>query len=101
MQLALETFVSRYMDRPEAPHQTDLARWKLDVCEGRQVWRYLGDSDQAVTELQTVVDKYFLGLDTVRQIHQLFTQINPASSLTSFLRRRLPKMLRRPRKRLL
>jgi hypothetical protein len=53
------------MERNSAPHPTDLRKWKLEVCEGRQVWRYNGSPDQGAAEIQTVVDRYLLGLDTV------------------------------------
>jgi hypothetical protein len=50
------------MARPEgAPHETDLQRWHLEVNEGQQVWRF----DAAGKRVQTVVDRYFLGLPTV------------------------------------
>jgi hypothetical protein len=55
------TFVNQ-MSRPEgAPHETDLQRWHLEVNEGQQVWRF----DAAGKRVQTVVDRYFLGLPTV------------------------------------
>lgn len=62
-------FVPVTMERNAAPHPTDLRKWKLEVCEGRQVWRYNGSTDQGAADVQTVVDKYLLGLDTVNAIY--------------------------------
>lgn len=41
---------------------TDHRNWHLEVKEGRQVWKYIEDEAKRI---QTVVDKYHLGLDTV------------------------------------
>jgi hypothetical protein len=50
---------------------TDLTKWKLFVDRGRQIWKYMPSSDS----VQTVVDKYLLGLDVVclgSKLHILF-----------------------------
>lgn len=44
---------------------TDLNRWHLDVKEGRQRWVY-ATPEEGARDVQNVVDKYLLGLDTVR-----------------------------------
>lgn len=44
---------------------TDLTKWKLQVDRGRQVWHY--NPDQSAEE-QKMYDRYFLGLDIVRNI---------------------------------
>ncbi len=48
---------------------TDLSKWKLEVKEGRQVWQYVEEDSKKV---QTMVDRYLLGLDTV-----LFAHLRP------------------------
>lgn len=42
---------------------TDLTKWKLHVDRGRQVWEYKADQSP---EEQKMYDRYFLGLNTVR-----------------------------------
>jgi lanosterol synthase len=52
---------------PKKPF-TDYQRWRLQCTEGgRQVWHFLSDS-QSEEWLQTIGDKYWLGLPTVRPI---------------------------------
>lgn len=46
--------------------QTDLTRWRLKNVRGRQTWHYLQSAAEIKQWPQTVADKYFLGLDTVR-----------------------------------
>mmetsp|Transcript_7791 Transcript_7791/g.24012 ORF Transcript_7791/g.24012 Transcript_7791/m.24012 type:complete len:736 (+) Transcript_7791:79-2286(+) len=43
---------------------TDLRRWKLDVKEGRQSWRFV---EQQADYVQSVVEKYLVGLDTAAE----------------------------------
>ena len=47
---------------------TDLTKWRLYVKEGRQVWQYF----PSPSTLQTVVEKYLLGLDIVSYNNYLF-----------------------------
>ena len=46
---------------------TDLNRWHLDVKEGRQRWVY-SSPEEGARAVQNVVDRYLLGLDTVRHL---------------------------------
>ena len=52
---------------PEAADpQTDPSRWRLLDEQGRQTWHYL-QSDEEIKEWpQSIADRYFLGLPTVR-----------------------------------
>lgn len=43
---------------------TDLTRWRLASCEGRQTWHYVAD-DQTPDREQTLFEKRAVGLDTV------------------------------------
>ncbi len=45
---------------------TDKSRWRLLDEDGRQTWHYLEDDKEAEAWPQSVADKYFLGLPTVR-----------------------------------
>ena len=46
--------------------RTDYSRWRLRDIKGRQTWHYL-ETDEAMKDWpQSTVDKYFLGLPTVR-----------------------------------
>lgn len=45
--------------------KTDYSRWRLVDDRGRQTWRYLESDQENLSWLQTVADKYHLGLDTV------------------------------------
>jgi hypothetical protein len=45
--------------------KTDYSRWRLVNEEGRQTWRYLESDEENSAWLQTVADKYHLGLPTV------------------------------------
>ena len=50
---------------------TDLRRWTLEVDEGRQRWVYHPAdevSDQGLAELQSVVDRYHLWMDTSEDV---------------------------------
>lgn len=51
---------------------TDLNRWHLDVKEGRQRWMY-SPPEEGARAVQNVVDRYLLGLDTVRHLLLLVT----------------------------
>lgn len=42
---------------------SDLRRWHLQVKEGRQRWTF--EEKEAESTLQSVVDRYHLGLDVV------------------------------------
>jgi lanosterol synthase len=44
---------------------TDLARWRLEVDKGRQVWQYLSP-EEAQEWPQTAYDKYWLGILDVK-----------------------------------
>ena len=46
--------------------KTDYSRWRLVNEEGRQTWRYLESDEENSAWLQTVAEKYHLGLPTVR-----------------------------------
>lgn len=45
------------------PPATDLNKWRLNVCEGRQYWTY--ESHSKAEQPQNVIDKYHVGLDIV------------------------------------
>lgn len=45
--------------------KTDYSRWRLVNEEGRQTWRYLESDEENSAWLQTVAEKYHLGLPTV------------------------------------
>lgn len=48
-------------------HFTDYARWRLLVNDGgRHTWHYLRTDEECKAWPQNAVDKYWLGLDTVR-----------------------------------
>lgn len=47
-----------------AKESTDLSKWKLHNDRGRQTWHY---SENQSPEEQKFYDRYFLGLDIVRQ----------------------------------
>jgi hypothetical protein len=50
---------------------TDYTRWRLKADDGgRHVWYYLDTEEQAKKWPQNTVDKYWLGLPTVRNAHQ-------------------------------
>lgn len=46
--------------------RTDYTRWRLLDERGRQTWHYLSDDEEAEEWPQTIADKWFLGLPTVR-----------------------------------
>ena len=45
--------------------KTDYSRWRLVDDHGRQTWRYLESDIEKHSWLQSVAEKYHLGLDTV------------------------------------
>lgn len=47
---------------------TDLTRWRLEVDQGRQVWKYL-TPEEAQEWPQTAYDKYWLGIYNVRLLY--------------------------------
>ncbi len=51
------------MQQESGKEGTDLRQWKLDVEEGRQVWRFVPPSEGQPT--QTTAEKYLLGLPLV------------------------------------
>ena len=52
--------------RPRLEDKTDRTRWRMLDDKGRHTWHYL-EGDEAVKKWpQSVADKYYLGLDTVR-----------------------------------
>ena len=46
--------------------KTDHTRWRLKDDRGRQTWHYLASDEELKAWPMTIADKYFLGLDTVR-----------------------------------
>lgn len=54
-----------YADSKAASNKTTLERWRLDTHDGDHQWRYLSP-EEASTRSQTVPEKHFLGLPTVR-----------------------------------
>lgn len=56
-----------------ASDRTDLTRWKLDINEGRQTWRYV----ESGPVTQNIYEKYSLGLDIVSNtiIHSVFNTL--------------------------
>ena len=46
-----------------AKESTDLSKWKLHNEAGRQTWHY---TENQAPEAQKFYDRYFLGLDIVR-----------------------------------
>jgi len=71
------TELGTYFHCPDAPSNqglameeaTDLRRWRLIVEEGRQVWRYI-EEGQPEQSQQSLVEKYSLGLLTVRWLRK-------------------------------
>lgn len=54
--------------------KTDYTRWRLVNEEGRQTWRYLESDEENAAWLQSVAEKYHMGLPTVCELlfeHQL------------------------------
>lgn len=52
--------------RPKLENKTDRTRWRMLDEKGRHTWHYL-EEDEAVKKWpQSIADKYYLGLDTVR-----------------------------------
>lgn len=48
-------------------HVTDYSRWRLSFTEdGGHLWNYLKTDEECQQNPQTVLDKYWLGLPTVR-----------------------------------
>ena len=47
--------------------KTDPTRWRLLDDKGRQTWHYLKTDAEVKEWPQSVADKWYLGLDTVRQ----------------------------------
>ena len=54
---------------------TDLSRWHLDVKEGRQRWLFV-PPEEGVQVVQTVVDRYLLGLDTVHATYRALVSLH-------------------------
>lgn len=54
--------------------KTDYTRWRLVNEEGRQTWRYLESDTENSAWLQTVAEKYHMGLPTVSRLtlHSIF-----------------------------
>lgn len=46
--------------------KTDYSRWRLRDDDGRQTWHYLESDEENEKWPQSVADKYFLGLPTVK-----------------------------------
>ena len=55
---------------PKLSKRTDYTRWRLLDEEGRQTWHYLEDDEDVKEWPQSIADKYFLDLPTVRHAHQ-------------------------------
>jgi len=54
---------------PEKPF-TDYTRWRLHVGEGgRHTWHYLQTDEEVAKWPQTEVERFWLGLKTVRLLH--------------------------------
>lgn len=53
-------------ERTKLRTRTDYSRWRLLDEKGRQTWHYLSDDEAAKKWPQSVADKYFLGLPTVK-----------------------------------
>lgn len=51
-----------------ADDKTDYSRWRLRDDRGRQTWHYLKTDKEMEEWPQSVADKYFLGLPTVRNL---------------------------------
>lgn len=49
--------------------KTDYARWRLKDDRGCQTWHYLESDEEMKAWPQSIADKYFLGLHTVRLRH--------------------------------
>jgi lanosterol synthase len=58
--------------------KTDYARWRLLDERGRQTWHYLRTDEEVKNWPQSVADKWFLGLPTVRMA---IVQTKPESIL--------------------
>eukprot|EP00050_Salpingoeca_kvevrii_P016478 m.55791 g.55791 ORF g.55791 m.55791 type:complete len:728 (-) comp6961_c0_seq1:3499-5682(-) len=63
--------------------ETDLERWSLEVCEGRQVWRYLAEGEE---KQNPVASRYHLGLPLDAETAEL-RAAGPVESLEDSLRR--------------
>lgn len=48
--------------------KTDYTRWRLKDVRGCQTWHYLQSEEEIKEWPQSAVDRYFLGLETVRTI---------------------------------
>ncbi|KAI8097506.1 terpenoid cyclases/protein prenyltransferase alpha-alpha toroid [Halteromyces radiatus] len=60
----LETYHSATLNLNQTPSFTDLSRWRLQVEEGAQIWRYLETEEESQAWPQEIWDKYHLGLPT-------------------------------------
>ena len=59
-------YTSLQITQSASEHFTDYSRWRLRVCDGgRQTWHYLESDEEAQAWPQNIIDKYWLGLDTV------------------------------------
>lgn len=56
--------------RSKLLEKTDYTRWRLLDDEGRQTWQYLEDDEQMKKWPQSIADKYFLGMPTVRTLRR-------------------------------
>lgn len=70
---------NRTLDTDE---KTDYSRWRLRDDRGRQTWHYLKTDEELRAWPQTVADKYFLGLPTVRQ--KFHSPPRPSSYINRF-----------------
>jgi lanosterol synthase len=59
---ALKTTTNKAGDQ-----KTDLTRWRLLDDRGRQTWHYLNSDEEVKKWPQSTADKWYLGLDTVRE----------------------------------
>jgi lanosterol synthase len=59
-------YIENHREIPLPVEKTDYSRWRLLDESGRHTWHYLEDDAAAKEWPQTVVDKYNLGLPTVR-----------------------------------
>jgi lanosterol synthase len=54
----------------ELESKTNYDWWRLENVRGRQIWKYLESEEERARWPQSIADKYFLGLDTVRSVYE-------------------------------
>lgn len=58
------------VDQPLSIKRTDHSLWRLKVEHGRQTWHYI-TPEEAKTWLQSIPEKYHIGMETVTSFTQL------------------------------